>query len=118
MTTTLASRYLPAGRRKLTPGFEIIDDLFFNERTVFMKAYCDESGKHDRAIFITICGLLMSAKTCKELQRRWFKEAARSPNIPMPFHASDCAVGRKHFQYLEHDEPAKGEYARVAYQDL
>ncbi len=72
-----------------------------------MKAYCDESGKHEAATVITICGLLMSARTCKELQRRWLKEAARSPKIPLPFHMSDCVVGSKLFEYLKADEAAR-----------
>jgi hypothetical protein len=72
-----------------------------------MKAYFDESGKHKAAPVISIFGLLMSAGTCKGLQRRWLQEAARSPKIPLPFHMSDCVVGRKLFSYLENDEPAR-----------
>ncbi len=90
-------------------GFEIINDIFFNDNAVFMRAYYDESGKHEAATAITICGLLMSKKTCKELQRRWLREAARSPKIPLPFHMSDCVVGSKLFEYLRGDEAAKEE---------
>ena len=72
-----------------------------------MKAYCDESGKHGAATVITICGLLMSSKTCKELQRRWLREAARAPKIPLPFHMSDCVVGTKLFEYLREDESTR-----------
>ena len=72
-----------------------------------MKAYCDESGKHEAATVITICGLLMSAKTCKELQRRWLKMAAKSPKIPLPFHMSDCVAGSKRFECLKTDEAAR-----------
>lgn len=49
----------------------------------------------------------MSAKTCKELQRRWLREAAREPRIPLPFHMSDCVVGSKQFEYLRDDEPTR-----------
>jgi hypothetical protein len=56
-----------------------------------MRAYFDESGKHAAATVISIFGLLMSAGTCKELQRRWFQEASKHPAIPLPFHMSDRA---------------------------
>jgi hypothetical protein len=95
-----------AGLRSNNP-FEIIEDAFSSEKALFMKAYCDESGKHGAATIITICALLMSAKTCKELQRRWLKEAARSPTIPLPFHMSDCVVGSKLFRHLRDDEAAR-----------
>lgn len=72
-----------------------------------MKAYFDESGKHHQASVISIFGLLMSVDTCKELQRRWFREAARTPKIPLPFHMSDCVAGSKAFAYLKNDEDAR-----------
>jgi hypothetical protein len=57
---------------------EIIDDLFcFDDLALFMKAYFDESGKHHQAPVISMAGLLMSGDTCKTLQRRWLREAAR-----------------------------------------
>lgn len=87
---------------------DLIDDLFgFDQLAVFMKAYFDESGKHPQATVISIFGLLLSAKTCKELQRRWFREAAKSPTIPLPFHMSDCVAGAKSFAYLKDDEATR-----------
>ena len=92
---------------------EIIDDLFcFDDLALFMKAYFDESGKHDAAIVISMVGILMSANTCKELQRRWLREAARSPKIPLPFHMSDCEVGRKAFEYLSDNATARWDMQR------
>jgi len=72
--------------------FEIIEDLFSfdNELAIFMRAYFDERGKHEAATVISIFALLMSADTCKELQRRWHREASKPPVIPLPFHMSDC----------------------------
>jgi hypothetical protein len=49
----------------------------------------------------------MSAATCRELQRRWLREAARDPLIPLPFHMSDCVCGSKAFAHLRDDEPAR-----------
>jgi hypothetical protein len=72
-----------------------------------MKAYFDESGKHDAATVISMAGLLMAANTCKELQRRWHREAARKPRIPLPFHMSDCVCGSKLFGPWRNDEPAR-----------
>jgi len=84
--------------------FEIIDDVFAVDKDTFsMRAYFDESGKHEQAKVVSIFGLLMSADTCKELQRRWLKEASRSPKIPLPFHMSDCEVGRKKFADFDED---------------
>jgi hypothetical protein len=68
-----------------------------------MKAYFDESGKHHQASVLSIFGLLMSAETCKELQRRWFREAARPPMIPLPFHMSHCVSGRGAFAHIDED---------------
>jgi hypothetical protein len=86
------------------PLFEIIDDIFAeDEGAFFMRAYFDESGKHDQAKVISIFGLLMSIDTCKELQRKWFKEASRSPEIPLPFHMSDCIAGSKNFAPFDDD---------------
>jgi len=50
---------------------------------------------------------IRSAGTCRELQRRWFKEAAKAPAIPMPFHMSDCVAGSKSFRHLRDDEPTR-----------
>jgi hypothetical protein len=72
-----------------------------------MKAYFDETGIHDKATVITMAGLLMSGKACKELQRRWLREAAKKPTIPLPFHMTDCVVGSKRFAYLRNDEDAR-----------
>jgi hypothetical protein len=69
-----------------------------------VRAYFDESGKHAGAEVITIAGLLMSTETRKELTRRWLREAARRPPIPLPFHMTDCVVGSKRFEYLRADE--------------
>ena len=78
-----------------------------NELAVLMRAYFDESRKHGAANVISIFGLLMSAGTCRELQRRWLKEAAKAPAIPMPFHMSDCVAGSKSFRHLRDDEPTR-----------
>jgi hypothetical protein len=72
-----------------------------------MKAYFDESGKHQQARVLSIFGLLMSADTCKELQRKWFREAARSPTVPLPFHMSDCVAGTGIFARLKTDEDGR-----------
>ena len=93
--------------------FEIIEYLFcFDGIATFMKAYFDESGKHGAAELITIVGLSMSQKTCKQLQRRWLSEANKVPKIPLPFHMSDCVCGSKRFGHLRDDEPTRWDMQR------
>jgi hypothetical protein len=88
--------------------YEAIEDLYsHDEELLFMRSFWDESGKQGWAPVLSIFGLLMSGRTCKELQRRWFKEAAKAPVIPLPFHMSDCVSGSKGFAYLKNDEPAR-----------
>jgi hypothetical protein len=72
-----------------------------------MKAYFDESGKQASAKTLSLFRLLMSVNTCKELQRRWFKEAAKGPVIPLPFHMTDCFVGRKQFENFDEEAREK-----------
>lgn len=92
----------------MEPDFETIGELFsLNERVGFMQAYCDESGKHAGARVITVAGLMLAEGACKELQRRWIIEANKEPKIPLPFHMTDCEVGRKSFEYLENDDDSR-----------
>lgn len=95
------------------PAYAIIEDLFsFDGEACFMKAYFDESGKHEQAQILSILGLLMPQRVCKELQGRWMREAARKPVIPLPFHMSDCVVGSKRFAHLKDDEDTRLEMQR------
>jgi hypothetical protein len=78
---------------------EIIDDLFsFDEEAVFMRAYFDESGKHDAADVITIAGIITSKESWKILQDRWMK-ILHKLGVDSPFHASDCEAAKRRSQY-------------------
>jgi hypothetical protein len=59
-----------------------------------MKAYFDESGKHEQAEVLTMAGIVASKTSWKTLQNRWMK-ALHHLNLGAPFHASDCASARK-----------------------
>ncbi len=80
-----------------------LNDILFNDIGLFMKVYGDESGKHLGADTLSICALLIKGKAHKLLDKRWRIEAAKTPQIPLPFHMSDCVAGTKSFAHLACD---------------
>lgn len=60
----------------------------------FMRAYCDESGKHAQAEMITIAGLVLRNRDAKILQRQWPKALG---DVPMPYHHSDFLARKRPF---------------------
>jgi hypothetical protein len=80
-------------------GREILEDLLsFDDLAVFMKAFFDESGKHETSEVLTMAGIVAPAKSWRKLQKRWMDALGRL-RIASPFHASDCEVARKGTQF-------------------